>query len=152
MKCQRLSVLLIGLFVLVSMAAPRPAAAQGYGPTPRIISVSSMGSGGGGRMEVIAAGQTQTSLDHSGPSLKVTAWFPADYTFGAGVLFNRNNTYAGPMQEDSSTLVRDGLRIVGWLLTFSVWADFTDGTCYAITERRTPRGTTYVGWHTLTIR
>jgi hypothetical protein len=68
-----LSVLLIGLFVLVALAVPRPATA-GLGPDACFISVQSTGSRP--YTESVGFGSQQTALNHSGPSLQVSYWVP----------------------------------------------------------------------------
>ena len=143
-----LSHTLVGLFV-VALAVPQPAAAQDYGPTPRVVSVSSTGSGNA--EGTITSGQSPTSLDHAGPSLKVTAWFPAAYTSGAQVVFN-SNTFSGLMWQESSTIVRSGSRILGWIRRYSCYFGYASGTCLVQTERRTHLRTRYVGWHSVQIR
>ncbi len=67
-----LSVLLICLFVLVAMAAPRPAAAQDYGKAIRIVGVASTFFA----IESISVGQRQTALDHGNYCLDVKVYVP----------------------------------------------------------------------------
>jgi hypothetical protein len=144
-----LSHTLVALSALTALAAPHVVAAQGYGPTPRVVSVSSTGSGNA--EETITSGQSQTSLDHAGPSLKVTAWFPAGYTSGAQVVFN-SDTFSGLMRQESSTIVRSGSRILGWVQRYSCYFGYASGTCLVQTERRTHLRTRHVGWHSVQIR
>ena len=127
-----LSVLLIGLFVLVAMAAPRPAAAQlGYGPKPRIISVVSSGSGR--RTETVAEGQRNSSLDHAGPWVEVGVWVPVtsakpdrgwfDFSLILEVAHQEHRTWVRDFNP-----VRLGTKLLGWTIYYFVtYVPFTEG-------------------------
>jgi hypothetical protein len=113
------SVLLIGLFVLVAMAAPRPAAA-GLGPDACFISVKSSGSHPWA--ENVGFGSRQTALDHRGPNLQVQVWVPlclAGYT----------PTFSGrPGSKGSVLPLIEGGRVQGYIYSYSwTFSSWTEG-------------------------
>ncbi len=133
MKRYRL-LLLVSLSLLAGAVVGHPAMAQGYGSKPRIISVSSTGSRLNGLpgTEVIAAGQTRTLLDHSGPAAYVWVWIPVTYASGPRGWFDWSVTLADRqrLQVRDFNAVRLGSKLLGWTISYCTdYFPFTECYC-----------------------
>jgi hypothetical protein len=143
---------LVGLLVLIGVGAPHMAAAQGYGPTPRIIGVTSGRSPY--QSETIQAGQTRTLPDHRGPTLMVRVWIPGSYASGEHrLLFVYNNGYIEWLRQAQPVPVYDAGWAIGTVWTYSMYHDFFAGICtYVQAKPSTGFGSTEQEWHQLVIR
>lgn len=119
---------LVALILIIGLAAPHIAAAQGYGPKPRIISVSSTGSGM--NPEAIADGQTQTSLDHRGPGLLVQVWIPNSYEGYWHAAYARlDGSRSIVMARLGTRIVYESGKAIGTIRHYSNYGSFNNAQC-----------------------
>ena len=127
MKRYRL-LLHVSLSILAGALVGHPAIAQGYGPKPRIISVSSTGSGM--NPEAIADGQTQTSLDHRGPGLLVQVWIPNSYEGYWHAAYARlDGSRSIVMARLGTRIVYESGKAIGTIRHYSNYGSFNNAQC-----------------------